>query len=66
MLVKTNNNRRREFGYVSRNSQCFVDYAVLDSDGTVGIVTWLSDVTNDLAWPVVVGSEQVIVLRLYY
>ena len=48
MLVKTNNNRRREFGYVNKNSLCFVIYAVLGLDGTVGIVTWLSGVTNDL------------------
>ena len=48
MLVKTNDKRRREFGYVSKNSQCFVIYAVLGLDGTVGIFTWLSSVTNDL------------------
>ena len=29
------NNFRCEFGYVSRISQCFVIYAVLDLDGTV-------------------------------
>ena len=48
MLVKTNNNCRRKFGYVSRSSQCFIIYAVLGLDGTVGNVTWLSGVTNDL------------------
>ena len=49
LLVKTNNNRCREFGYVSKNSsQCFVNYSVLGLDGTVRIVTWLSSVTNDL------------------
>ena len=48
MLVKTNNNRRREFGHVSGSSQCFVIYAVLGLDGSVGIVIWLSGVTNDL------------------
>ena len=44
VLVKTNKNCRREFGYVSKNSQCFV----LGLDGTVGIFTWLSSVNNDL------------------
>ncbi len=49
MLVKTNDNCCRDFGYVRKNfSQCFVNYAVLGLDGTVGIVTWLSGVTNDL------------------
>ncbi len=65
MLVKTNDNRCCEFGYVSKNSsQCFVNYAVLGLEGTVGIVTWLSSVTRDLDLLGVVGSEQVIVLRL--
>ena len=48
MLVKTNDNRRREFGYVSKNFQRFVIYALLGLGSTVGIVTWLIGVTNDL------------------